>query len=77
MAKGTRRIPLWLNILLIGLVVVFIICAVFCAAAGITAGSNGTSFAEGCSSVWFSIFPWLKTAKTVTEEVIETTTNLI
>lgn len=77
MAKGTRRIPLWLNILLIGLVVILIVGAVFCAAAGITASANGTSFPEGCSSVWFSIFPWLKTAETVTEEVVEATTILI
>lgn len=77
MAKGTRRIPLWLNILLISLAVVLVVGAVFCAAAGITAGANGTSFAEGCSSIWFSIFPGLETAETVTEEVVEATTNLI
>lgn len=77
MAKGTRRIPLWLNILLISLVIILVVGAVFCAAAGITAEANGTSFPDGCASVWFSIFPWLKTAETVTEEVVEVTTNLI
>ena len=72
-----KRIPLWLNILLISFAVILVIGAVFCIAAGISAGCNGVSFAEGCSNIWFSIFPSLKTAETVTEEVVETASAII
>lgn len=67
MTKG-RRIPLWLNIILISFAVILVVGALFCLASGISAGTNHVSFAEGCSNIWFSIFPGLKQT---TEEVIE------
>ncbi len=73
MIKG-KRIPLWLNIILISFACILVLGAVFCIASGISAGLNNVSFAEGCSNIWFSIFPGLEqTTEEVVEEVITTT----
>lgn len=70
MTKG-RKIPVWLNIILISFAVILVLGALFCLAAGISAGLNNVSFAEGCSNIWFGIFPSLKKSAEATALVIK------
>ena len=73
-----KGIPLWANILLISFVAIFVVCAIFCLAAHISQLVNDTSFVDGCSNIWFSIFPSLKqTTEEVVEEVVEATASII
>jgi len=73
-----KRIPLWANILLISFAVIFVIGAIFCIASGISALANGTSFVDGCSNIWFSIFPSLEqTTEEVVDEVVEATASIV
>ena len=78
MAKFTVPKPFWKTFLI--WVGIFVGIAIFGLIAGtlITDWANGLPVFTSIGDIWFSIFPSLKkTAETVAEEVIETTTNLI
>ena len=69
-----RGIPLWLNIILISLAVIFVVAFLFVAGCGLTALFTGEGFVDTMSNAWCTIFG---IAQSTTEEVVEVVPEVV